>query len=169
MSFRLRTIFVILATSILVSFGDSASANHRRNPYVYRAAPRVMHRCHPAFINAGVAMPPQMANLQSAAVPPALIPILMNVGQDLAPIALEQLMSLLRTKIEERGFQLEDTEDTTDSSNSDLEDLDRRLDALEERLNGAGSIAPPKPQNSKIRRGTLALPTDVPAVLPVFR
>jgi hypothetical protein len=166
---RVQMPFILLATAVGILSNNSASANHRRHPYVYRAAPGQMRPCHPVFMNAGVGVQPQMTMVQPAPIPPALVPIMMTIGQDLSGIAIEQLLALLRRKIEERGYswQIPEEPGTEAGLNSTLEDLANRLDRLEGRFvdmqdnsNTVGSA----------RRGSIPLPTDVtPRDFPVFR
>jgi hypothetical protein len=166
---RDRMTFIVLQTLAVAFATDSVEANHRRNSCTYRAAPQLIHPCPPQFINAGVRIQTQMANLQSAAIPPALVPILMNVGQDLGQVALEQLIAILRRKLQERGFSFEDfpgAEGYEDDHTSDFEDLNRRLDALENRLKETQPDL--KPNNRRL--GSIDIPTEIPRRnFPVFR
>jgi hypothetical protein len=117
----------------------------------------------------------QPLQLQSAPIPPALVPILMSVGPQVGSVAIDQLLALLERIRQENGLlpgtqDDESIEDVSDSS-SEIEDISKRLSKLEKAMkikpdstDGGGDG-----NESSDRRGEIDLPTNRPSTFPDFR
>ena len=160
-----------LALLATISLGNCAVANgnHRRGAY----APHHRHCQLPA---PQVAVPMQyysvlpqtMAAPQAAPIPPGLVPIVMTVGQDLAGLAAQQLLELIRNRL---GGSLPLPTPTPQvdvdlSPNVDLTNLDARLQALEKRV----GVTPPVgvTPSAEVRKGAVAIPDGKPSQFPRF-
>jgi len=162
----LSSLFMVVANS------TSVEANHRRQGYGGMATSPYGRHCHPAQVMQPYLIQPASPQVQSAGIPPALIPILMNVGQDVGAIALERLLQQIRAQLNQGDFgsQLnQSTNPNLGSSSQDLQSLQTRLDALEKKINGG---QPPtqvvNPQPNEIRKGSVEKPTGQPAFFPRF-
>jgi hypothetical protein len=145
----------------------TAEGSHRRLAYGSAAAPHHGRFCQYGQPYPVYTMQSASPQVQSAGIPPALVPILFNVGQDLGTVALQQFIERLRSQglLGPQGGNLPTVSPpTTLQPNSDLQSIQNRLDVLEKNLK---ITAPVQPGNS--RKGPVDLPSGQPPVFPSFQ
>ena len=103
---------------------------------------------------------------QGAVIPPALVPIVMTVGQDVASIALQRLIDQLRGRLGDvvPPQNPESPYSPEIVTNPDLKSLDDKLVAIEKKI---GITTPtPTPENNQIKKGSIPIPEGPPAKFP---
>lgn len=165
-----RGLMLAVIGTVLLWNGPVANANHRRGAYgPYQGhcqfpVPQVAQPL-PAYAMPTYSMPPAVALPQAAPIPPALIPILMTVGQDAAGLAAQKLLELIHNRL---GGGLPTPLPPTPNDgnvvpNADLTALETRLEALEKKVVGT---TPPTP--AEVRKGSVETPDGKPAQFPRF-
>jgi hypothetical protein len=164
-----RGLMLAVIGMVLLGNGPVANANHRRGAYgpchghcqfpVSQVAQAL-----PAYAMPAYSMPSAVAVPQAAAIPPALVPILMTVGSDVAGLAAQKLLELIHNRL---GGGLPTPLPPTPNDgnvvpNADLTALETRLEALEKKV-GATSPTP-----VDVRKGSVATPDGKPAQFPRF-
>ncbi len=165
-----RGLMLAVIGMVLLGNGPVANANHRRGAYgpcqghCQLPVPQVAQPL-PAYAMPAYAMPPAAAVPQAAPIPPALIPILMTVGQDAAGLAAQKLLELIHNRLG-GGLPTPLPPTPNDGSvmpNAELTALETRLEALEKKVLGT---TPPTP--TEVRKGSVATPDGKPAQFPRF-
>lgn len=164
-----RGLMVAVIGTVLLGNGAVATANHRRGGYgpchghCQFPVPQVAQPL-PAYAMPAYSMPSAVAVPQAAAIPPALVPILMTVGQDVAGLAAQKLLELIHNRL--GGGLPTPLPPTPDVGNvvpnADLKALDTRLEALEKKL----GVTPP--MQAEVKKGPVATPDGKPAQFPRF-
>jgi hypothetical protein len=162
----------LLLVSLTLTFitPTTVEANHRRSGYGGMVASPHSRPCHPQTIPIYMVQP-AVPQVQSAGIPPALIPILLNVGQDVGSIALDRLIDQIRGRLNQGdlGSQLNQPNNPNPVvGNTDLQSLQTRLEALEKKINPGGGPPGPTPPVGNIRKGAIDKPTGQPAFFPRF-
>jgi hypothetical protein len=160
-----RSVMLAVIGTVLLWNGAAANANHRRGTY----GPCRGHGPLPAPqvalpMPTYAMLPPAVASPQAAAIPPALVPILMTVGQDAAGLAAQKLLELIHDRL---GGGLPSPPPPTPDNvnvmpNADLTALETRLEALEKKV----GVTPTT--QTEVKRGSVATPDGKPAQFPRF-
>ncbi len=169
-----RCLMLAVIGTVLLGNGPVANANHRRGAYgpchghcqfpVPQIAQPLPAYAMPAYAMPTYSMPPAVAVPQAAPIPPALIPILMTVGQDAAGLAAQKLLELIHNRL---GGGLPTPLPPTPNDgnvvpNTDLTALETRLEALEKKV----GVTLPTP--AEVRKGSVATPDGKPTQFPRF-
>lgn len=157
---------VLVATCSIGLFFDSptvAEANHRRG-----VIPRPSRHCQPIIYSYGATTQASGVTLQPAAIPPAMVPVLMNVGQEIGSVALDRLIDRLRQQLGNRDLSPDSSFDSqsTVTSNTEIEDISSRLEKL------AGKLKLDKETTttpSGRGKGRIRAPQGKPIDMPEFR
>jgi hypothetical protein len=157
----LRIGFLLSVSTLATLLPGPVHANHRRA--LYGAKP--VHHCRATAY--GTVSQANVAILQPAAIPPGMIPILVNVGQELGTVALDRLIDRLRQQLDDEGGRPNPRtqNESTVVSNTDLESASSKLDLMEKKLGLGGGSA----EKSKGLKGSIRFPQGTPSDMPSFR
>ena len=162
----------ICSLILIVTSATTVEANHRRSGYGTMVTAPYGRPCHPRLATPQqYFIQPAAPQVQSAGIPPALVPILLNVGQDVGSVALERLIQQIRAQLNQVdvGSQFNQSDiSNVGSSSQDLQSLQTRVEALERKLTGGQSPTPVGNQSGEAPKGSVEKPTGQPAFFPRF-